>query len=163
MAAWSSVIQARFADPMRAVVQRVTRAQVRVAGQVIGDLPGGGLLIFLAVAPGDTPETGEWMARKLAGLRIFSDEEGRMNRSVVDEGLGALVISQFTLYGDCRKGRRPSFLRAAPPEMADELYRLFCDQLGAEDVHPVPRGQFAADMDVDLLNDGPVTLIVDSP
>ncbi len=148
---------------MRAVVQRVTRAQVKVDGEVVGDLPKGGLLVCLAVAPGDTPETGEWMARKLAGLRIFSDEEDRMNHSVTDLGLGALVISQFTLYGDCRKGRRPSFVRAAPPDLADRLYRLFCDQLGAQGVHPVGRGRFAEDMKVDLLNDGPVTLIVDSP
>ena len=148
---------------MRAVIQRVTRAQVKVEGVVVGDLPEGGLLVFLAVAPGDTPETGEWMARKLAGLRIFSDAQDRMNHSVTDLGLGALVISQFTLYGDCRKGRRPSFLGAAPPAQADELYRLFCDQLGAEGVHPVARGRFAEDMKVDLLNDGPVTMIVDSP
>lgn len=147
---------------MRAVIQRVSEAAVRVDGQVVGAC-GPGLLVLLGVAEDDGPEQVQWMARKLAALRIFPDEEGRMNRSVVEVGGGALVVSQFTLYGDCRKGRRPSFVGAGRPEVALPLYERFCEALQAEGVGPVGRGIFGADMKVSLVNDGPVTLIVDTP
>lgn len=146
---------------MRAVVQRVTRAEVRVDGAVVGAIDGG-LLVLLGVAPTDGAAEVAWMAQKLAGLRIFADEEGLMNLSVVDGAGGALVVSQFTLYGDCRKGRRPSFIKAARPELAEPLYEAFCEALAAQGV-PVQRGRFGADMAVELLNDGPVTLVIDSP
>ena len=148
---------------MRAVVQRASRASVTVDGEVVGALPSGGLVVLLGVGPDDTETDGEWLARKLAGLRIFADDTGKMNLSVVDTGQGALVISQFTLYGDCRKGRRPSFVGAAHPSRAEPLYLRFCDQLAAAGVQPVETGIFAADMQVSLVNDGPVTLIVDTP
>ena len=147
---------------MRAVVQRVEQASVTVDGQVTGEV-GAGLLVLLGVAPGDGPEQSVWLANKLAGLRIFPDDEGRMNRSLLDIGGGALVVSQFTLYGDCRKGRRPSFVRAAPPELAEPLYERFCDDLTAAGVSHVGRGVFGAHMDVALVNDGPVTLVLDTP
>ncbi len=147
---------------MRAVIQRVSEARVEVEGEVLGAI-GPGLLILLAVGPDDGPDEVAWMARKLAGLRIFADEAGKMNLSLLDRGLGALVISQFTLYGDCRKGRRPSFVKAGPPERAEPLYLAFCDALHEQGVHSVARGRFAADMKVHLVNDGPVTLVVDSP
>ena len=124
---------------------------------------GHGLTLLLGVAPGDGPAELEWLARKVAHLRIFEDEAGKMNRSVVDIGGGALVISQFTLYGDSSRGRRPSFTGAARPEVAEPLYERFCDALAAEGVHPVARGIFGADMAVELVNDGPVTLIIDTP
>jgi D-tyrosyl-tRNA(Tyr) deacylase len=120
-------------------------------------------MVLLGVGPGDTEAQGEWLARKLAGLRIFADDAGKMNLSVVDAGRGALVVSQFTLYGDCRKGRRPSFVGAAHPSLAAPLYERFCEQLAAAGVQQVERGIFAADMQVSLVNDGPVTLIVDTP
>ena len=148
---------------MRAVVQRVAHANVCVDGEVVGDLPQGGLLILLAVAPEDGEEQVEWLARKLSGLRIFADVDGKMNVGVVEAGLGALVVSQFTLYGNCRKGRRPSFVGAAHPDLADRLYLRFCEQLKACGVPVVERGRFGADMQVSLLNDGPVTLVVDTP
>lgn len=146
---------------MRAVVQRVTEASVTVAGEVVGAI-GPGLLVLLGVAPTDGPEQVDWMARKLVGLRIFADDEGRMNRSLLDGGGSMLVVSQFTLYGDCRKGRRPSFVGAARPEHAEPTYERFCEAVAA--LGPtVARGVFGADMAVALLNDGPVTLVVDSP
>ena len=104
-----------------------------------------------------------WLASKLANLRIFPDEDGKMNRSLLDVGGGALVVSQFTLYGDCRKGRRPSFVNAAHPGIAEPLYERFCEQMAAEGVQHVGRGVFGAMMDVQLLNDGPVTLVIDTP
>lgn len=146
---------------MRAVVQRVAEAAVRVDGQVVGRC-GNGLLVLLAVTHDDTEAQARWMARKLAGLRIFEDEAGQMNLSILDVGGSALVISQFTLYGNCRKGRRPSFVHSARPEHAEPLYERFCDLL-AEEGLPVERGIFAADMKVSLLNDGPVTILVDTP
>lgn len=148
---------------MRAVVQRVASARVTVDGTVVGDLPGGGLLVLLGVHPDDTEAQVRWMARKLAHLRIFEDADGKMDDSLVDVGLGALVVSQFTLYGDCRKGRRPSFVGAARPEVAEPLYERFCAALADEGVAPVPTGTFGAQMDVALVNDGPVTLVVDTP
>lgn len=132
-----------------------------VDGTVTGRV-GRGLLVLLGVAPEDGETQARWLARKVASLRIFPDHDGRMNRSLLDDGLGALVVSQFTLYGDCRKGRRPSFVHAAPPEHAEPLYERFCALLAEEGV-PVERGVFQATMQVALVNDGPVTLIVDTP
>lgn len=145
---------------MRAVVQRVREASVTVDGTVVGAIDHG-LLILLGVAPADGPANIRWLTQKIAGLRIFEDEAGKMNRSLVDVGGAALVVSQFTLYGDTRKGRRPSFVKAAPPEVAEPLYEAFCDALAAMDGTRVERGVFGAHMDVRLLNDGPVTLVID--
>jgi D-tyrosyl-tRNA(Tyr) deacylase len=145
---------------MRAVVQRVSEARVRIDGEVVGEV-GHGLLVLLGVSHGDTPEQAEWLADKLVGLRIFEDDDGKMNRDVIEVGGGMLVVSQFTLYGDCRKGRRPSFIEAAPPAVAIPLYAAFVDALRARGV-PTATGRFGAMMQVELINDGPVTLIVDS-
>jgi len=141
---------------MRAVVQRVSSASVRVDGEVVGQI-GAGLLVLLGVAPTDTDPTAAWMADRVAGLRIFADEDGKMNRSVREVGGGILVVSQFTLYGDATRGRRPSFVGAARPEIANPLYERVADLLGAQ------RGVFGAHMQVELVNDGPVTLLLDSP
>lgn len=141
---------------MRAVVQRVAWARVRVDGGVTGEI-GPGLCVLVAVAPGDGEAALKWMADKLENLRIFPDEAGKMNLSVRDAQGGILCISQFTLYGDASKGRRPSFIGAAPPALAEPMYRALCDRLSAQ------RGVFGADMKVELLNDGPVTLLLDSP
>jgi D-tyrosyl-tRNA(Tyr) deacylase len=147
---------------VRAVVQRVHSASVAVDGAVVGAVDRG-LMILLGVGPQDTEAEALWLANKLAGLRIFADEDGKMNRSLTDLGLGALVVSQFTLYGDVRKGRRPSFVHAAHPSLAEPLYERFCELLEAAGVAPVGRGVFGADMAVSLVNDGPVTLVVDTP
>lgn len=144
---------------MRVVLQRVAHASVRVDGAVTGEIDRG-LLLLVGVAPGDTEAEGAWLANKIANLRIFPDDAGKMNLSLLDVQGGALVVSQFTLFGDCRKGRRPSFVGAAPPEHADALYQRFADQL-AELRVPVQTGVFGADMKVSLLNDGPVTLILE--
>ena len=146
---------------MRAVVQRVTEASVAIDGAVVGRI-GEGFLVLLGVGPSDDEAAVQWLADKLAGLRVFADAEGKMNLSLVDRGLGALVISQFTLYGDVRKGKRPGFSGAAHPTVAEPLYTRFCDVLATKGV-PVQRGVFAADMKVALVNDGPVTLIIDTP
>jgi D-tyrosyl-tRNA(Tyr) deacylase len=145
---------------MRAVVQRVGEARVVVDDEVVGQI-GRGLLILLGVKVGDSPEDARWLADKVSGLRIFADEQGKMNRDVAEAGGGMLVVSQFTLYGDCRKGRRPSFLDAAPPETAIPLYEAFMDAVRALGI-PTAAGRFGAMMQVHLVNDGPVTLIVDS-
>jgi D-tyrosyl-tRNA(Tyr) deacylase len=145
---------------MRAVVQRVVRAKVAIAGAVAGEI-GPGLLVLLGVTHDDTPEQARWLAEKIAGLRIFNDADGKMNRDVMEVGGSVLVVSQFTLYGDCRKGRRPSFIAAAGPETAIPLYEAFIHAVKALGV-PAATGQFGADMQVELVNDGPVTLIVDS-
>ena len=147
---------------MRAVIQRVQRASVEVDGEVVGRC-GRGLLVLLGVAPGDGPAQVDWMARKIAGLRIFPDAAGRFDRSLLDVTGEALVVSQFTLFGDCRKGRRPNFSGAAPPEHAQPTYLAFCKALRAQGVPHVGEGIFAADMQVALVNDGPVTLVLDSP
>jgi D-tyrosyl-tRNA(Tyr) deacylase len=147
---------------MRAVVQRVSEASVTVAGERVGEIDGG-LLVLLGVAPDDGEEQLRWMAAKLANLRIFADDQGKMNHSVLDLGLGMLVVSQFTLYGDCRKGRRPNFMGAAPGPVAEPLVERFCAELQRIGVARVEQGRFGADMDVALHNDGPVTLVVDSP
>ena len=145
---------------MRAVVQRVSRAEVRVDGEVVGRVERG-LVVLLGIAVGDTAEAGKALAEKIANLRIFDDAQGRMNRSLLEAGGAVLCVSQFTLYGDCRKGRRPSFDRAASPEAARALYEDFVASLRALGV-AVETGKFQAMMDVELVNDGPVTLLLDS-
>ena len=145
---------------MRAVIQRVKSASVTVEGEVVSEIRVG-LLVFLGVAQEDTPADVDYMASKIANLRIFEDDEGRMNLSILDVGGEALVVSQFTLYGDCRKGRRPSFIHAARPEKADPLYQAFMDEISRLGV-PVKAGIFQAMMDVELINDGPVTMMLDS-
>lgn len=145
---------------MRAVVQRSRGSRVTVDGHVVGSIDRG-LVILLGVGKEDGPEDVAWLAEKIANLRIFGDENGKMNLSVLDTGRQALVISQFTLYGDCRRGRRPGFDAAAPPEKADELYQAFVETLRRAGV-PVQTGQFRAMMLVEIQNDGPVTLIIDT-
>lgn len=146
---------------MRAVVQRVSRAEVRVDGEVTGRI-GRGLVVLLGVGRDDGEAEARWLLEKIAGLRIFADREGRMNLGLEDVGGGLLVVSQFTLYGDTRKGRRPSFIDAAPPERAVELYDRFV-AMARERGLVVGTGVFQAMMDVELVNDGPVTLIVETP
>lgn len=146
---------------MRAVIQRVTSAAVTVGGETTGRIDGG-LLVLLGVAEGDTPADGEWLADKLISLRIFEDDEGRMNRSVRDTGGGVLVVSQFTLLASTRKGHRPSFHEAARPEAAIPLYEAFNLRVSAALGRPVATGRFGAMMAVSLVNDGPVTLVIDS-
>jgi D-aminoacyl-tRNA deacylase len=146
---------------MRVVVQRVSRARVTVAGAVVGEI-GRGLLVLLGVARDDTIEHSRWLADRTVGLRIFADEEGKMNRGVAEIGGGVLVVSQFTLYGDCHKGRRPSFVQAAPGEVAVPLYEAFVEAVRALGV-PVQTGEFGANMSVEIINDGPVTLILETP
>lgn len=145
---------------MRACVQRVSRAAVTVNGEVCGDI-GRGMLVLLGVGHGDTEADARWLAAKIAGLRIFEDEAGKMNLSLADCGGAMLVVSQFTLLGDCRKGRRPAFTDAAPPEMAERLYNIFVETVAAQGV-PVATGRFQQNMQVELVNDGPVTLMVES-
>jgi D-aminoacyl-tRNA deacylase len=145
---------------MRAVVQRVSRASVTVAGEVVGRIESG-LLVLLGVAEGDTQEDVVFLATKIVGLRIFADDEGKMNRSLADVEGKMLVVSQFTLLGDCRKGRRPSFVAAARPERAVELYRGFVAEVQGQGIS-VETGRFQEHMDVELVNDGPVTLILES-
>ena len=147
---------------MRAVVQRVLHASVTVDGTLVGSVQAG-VLVLLGITHDDGPDQSKWLANKIAGLRIFPDQDGKMNRGLTEAGLGALVVSQFTLYGNCRKGRRPSFVAAAHPDLAEPLYERFCDDLAATGVAPVERGVFGAMMDVSLVNDGPVTLILDTP
>jgi D-aminoacyl-tRNA deacylase len=145
---------------MRAVVQRVLRAQVVIDGEPVGAIDAG-LLVLLGVTHADTPEQAKWLAEKIVGLRIFNDSDGKMNRDLLEIGGAMLIVSQFTLYGDCRKGKRPSFIDAAPPPIAIPLYEDFINSVKALGV-PVATGRFGADMQVELVNDGPVTLIVDS-
>jgi D-tyrosyl-tRNA(Tyr) deacylase len=145
---------------MRACVQRVSQAGVTVDGEVVGQI-GRGLLVLLGVAVDDTVEDAHQLADKIIGLRIFDDDDGKMNRSLEDIGGAMLVVSQFTLLGDCRKGRRPSFIHAAPPELGQQLYELFVAAVGVRGI-PVATGRFRAHMDVSLVNDGPVTLLLDS-
>lgn len=145
---------------MRAVVQRVSQAQVVVEGQVVGKT-GPGFLILLGVGHGDSETDADYLAEKVAYLRVFEDADGKMNLSVQDVQGGVLVISQFTLYGDARKGRRPSFTDAAPPAEANRLYEYFCKKLAGYGI-PVERGVFQATMSVSLTNEGPVTMLLDS-
>jgi len=146
---------------MRAVVQRVKKAEVRVEGRVTGKIDNG-LLIFLGVGQDDDRKDLEYMADKIINLRIFEDADGKMNLSVLDVGGSVLVVSQFTLYGDCRKGKRPSYSSAARPEVAEKLYEEFIEYIRGKYNIKVETGQFQAMMEVDLVNDGPVTLLVDS-
>ena len=146
---------------MRVVVQRSKKASVTVKDEVVGSIDHG-LVVLLAVAPEDTKKEADWMAEKVAHLRIFPDAAGKMNRSVLDEEGGILVVSQFTLYGDCRKGRRPHFGGAARPEIAIPMYEYFCHRLQEIGISSVATGRFGAMMQVQLINDGPVTLVIDS-
>ena len=145
---------------MRVVLQRVSRAAVRVDGETVGEI-GAGLLALVGVAAGDDEATTDRVAAKVAGLRIFSDAEGRFNESVAEIGGAVLVVSQFTLISDLRKGRRPSFTGAARPELAEPLVQRFAQQLEAAGL-PVARGVFGAMMEVELVNDGPFTVVIDS-
>ena len=145
---------------MRALIQRVSSAQVTVHDEVVGRI-GRGFLVLLGVTGGDGAAEASLLARKIAGLRVFEDEGGKMNLALADVGGAVLVVSQFTLYADVRKGRRPSFIAAARPEIAAPLYHHFCDLLAAEGV-PVQQGVFQAEMQVALVNDGPVTIWLDT-
>lgn len=145
---------------MRALLQRVSRAEVRVQGRPIGAI-GRGLLILLGVAPGDDEAVAAMLAAKIASLRIFADSAGLTNLSMGEVGGAALVVSQFTLFADARKGRRPSFVGAAGPALGERLYESFCENLAAAGV-PVERGRFGADMEVELVNEGPFTIWLDT-
>ena len=146
---------------MRAVVTRVKQARVEIGGTVSGQI-GQGLLVLLGVGPEDTPAHAEKMADKVCGLRIFEDENEKMNLNLAAVGGAVLVVSQFTLYADCKKGRRPSFTDAAKPEEADQLYQTFVNLLLQHGIRKVETGRFGADMKVSLLNDGPVTIVLDT-
>jgi D-tyrosyl-tRNA(Tyr) deacylase len=145
---------------VRALVQRVTRAAVRVGGATSGTIEAG-LLVLLGATHGDRPDDADTLAKKIAGLRVFADEQGHMNRDLAAIGGRALVVPQFTLYADARRGRRPDFIAAARPEVAEPLFERFCDTLAGCGV-PVARGVFRAHMEVELVNDGPVTLMLET-
>ncbi|HXI93685.1 MAG TPA: D-aminoacyl-tRNA deacylase [Blastocatellia bacterium] len=145
---------------MRAVVQRVTEARVEVAGEAVGEI-GAGLLVLLGVARDDTRDDADYLADKIVNLRVFDDHEGKMNRSLSESGGAVLVVSQFTLYGDVRRGRRPSYSDAAEPEKANQLYEYFVERVRSAAVK-VETGIFQAMMKVSLTNDGPVTILLDS-
>lgn len=145
---------------MRAVVQRVTHGRVTVEGKTLADI-GPGMVILLGIGPGDSEEKAAALAKKIALLRIFEDEQGKINKSILDVGGSAIVVSQFTLYADTRKGNRPSFVDAAPPDLARPLVDRFAALLGEQGV-PVQTGEFGAHMLVEILNDGPVTIWLDS-
>jgi D-tyrosyl-tRNA(Tyr) deacylase len=144
---------------LRAVIQRVASARVSVEGETVGAI-GKGFVVLLGVTGRDTEDDARWLARKCAGLRVFEDDKGLMNLGLADVGGRALVVSQFTLYGDCSKGRRPSFVEAAPPEAARRLYEVFVEALRQEGIH-VETGRFQAKMLVEIANDGPVTLMIE--
>ncbi len=146
---------------MIAVVQRVTESSVSVEGRIVGAI-GRGIMVLLGVARDDTAKEACYLAEKVIQLRIFEDEQGKLNRSLLEIGGSLLVVSQFTLLGDCRKGRRPSFIDAAPPDAADALYQVFVDHARSQGVETAT-GRFRAMMQVSLVNDGPVTLIVQTP
>lgn len=146
---------------MRVVIQRVAQARVEVANTVVGAIDRG-LVVLLGIQDGDTPQDVAYLASKILTLRIFEDTQGKMNRDVQEVGGGILVVSQFTLYGDCRKGRRPSFTHAARPEIAEPLYQHFLEVVATYGI-PVAHGVFGAHMAIHMVNDGPVTLIIDSP
>ncbi len=145
---------------MRSVIQRVSAAQVVVEGEVVGQI-GRGVLVLLGVADGDGPEQVAWMAEKISGLRIFDDADGKMNLGLADVGGAMLVVSQFTLLGDCRKGKRPSFIGAAPPEIAEQLYEAFVTAVKGQGIE-VATGRFRTHMEVSLTNDGPVTILLET-
>lgn len=146
---------------MRLVIQRVSRACVGIEGMTVSEI-GDGLLVLVGVEIGDTEEDMRWLVGKTVGLRIFDDDNGVMNRSVTDVGGGILAVSQFTLTASTKKGNRPSYVRAAGHELAVPLYEKYCEELSAAIGKPVGRGVFGADMQVSLVNDGPVTIIIDS-
>jgi D-tyrosyl-tRNA(Tyr) deacylase len=146
---------------MRALVQRVARAQVSVAGRVVGAIDRG-LLVLLGATHADRDDDADWLARKVAGLRVFADDGGQMNLDLGTVGGRALVVPQFTLYGDARRGRRPDFVAAARPEQAEPLFERFCDALAGQGI-AVERGEFRAHMAVESVNDGPVTLWIETP
>lgn len=146
---------------MRALLQRVSNASVTIDRTVVSEI-GGGFLILLGIGAGDDETDIAWLCGKIARMRVFPDEEGKMNRSLLDIGGTALVVSQFTLHASTKKGNRPSFLASAPPHLAEPLYEAFCAALSAEIGKPVARGSFGADMQVSLINDGPVTIWLDS-
>jgi D-tyrosyl-tRNA(Tyr) deacylase len=146
---------------MRLVIQRVSRASVTVAGNVTSAIDGG-FLILVGIEVADGPDDIAWLAPKVAKMRVFADGDGLMNRSLGESGGGVIAISQFTLHASTKKGNRPSFIRAARPEQAEPLYDAFCAALENELGHPVGRGVFGADMKVALVNDGPVTIVIDS-
>lgn len=145
---------------MRAVIQKVTESSVTVEAQTVGKI-GKGLMVLIGVAGSDSEKQADYLAEKIVHLRIFEDENGKLNRSLMDTGGQMLVVSQFTLLGDCRKGRRPSFIDAAPPEKGEQLYEYFVHKVREKGVH-VETGRFRTMMQVHIINDGPVTLIVDS-
>jgi len=145
---------------MRLLLQRVRRAEVRVDGSVVGSI-GPGLLALVGVGPRDTAAVAATMARKTVELRIFADDAGKTNRSLLDVGGALLAVSQFTLFADTSRGRRPSFIGAAPPQLGEELYEAYADAVGALGVH-VERGSFGAEMDVELVNEGPFTVWIES-
>jgi D-tyrosyl-tRNA(Tyr) deacylase len=145
---------------LRVVLQRVSRASVSVSGEKVSGI-GRGLLLLVGVAHGDGEEQARWLAEKVAGLRVFGDEYGKMNLSAVDVGGEVLAVSQFTLLADTRKGKRPSFAHAAPPEEAEPLFDRFCELLREAGVESIKTGRFGAMMDVELVNDGPVTIVLE--
>jgi D-tyrosyl-tRNA(Tyr) deacylase len=146
---------------MRAVVQRVSSARVRVGGELVGAIDGG-LCVLVGAGAGDTDADLDYLAAKVANLRVFEDDDGKMNRSLLDTGGGCLVVSQFTLYGDARKGRRPSFVAALAPEIAEPMVARLVDRLRGLGVAQVATGRFRATMEVELINHGPVTILLDS-
>lgn len=145
---------------MRAVIQRVKNSKVKVDDNIIGSI-NSGLLVFLGIGNNDGMDDIDYLIDKIVNLRVFEDQEGKMNLSALDLKKDIMVVSQFTLYGDCRKGRRPSFFDAAPPDKAERLYDVFVDKINKFDLN-VETGEFQAMMDIDLINDGPVTLLLDS-
>ncbi len=146
---------------MKAVLQRVTHANVVVEGELISEIKNG-FLVLLGVDNTDTEKDADVLSKKISGMRVFEDENGKMNLSLSDIGGELLVISQFTLLADCRKGRRPSFVNAGAPDMAKKLYEYFCERIKFDGIETVKKGIFGADMKVSLLNDGPVTILLDS-
>ena len=146
---------------MKALVQRVDKAVLTVDNNLVSEISKG-LVCYLGIGKGDTEENLKWLARKVAGLRIFADENGKMNLSVLDKGLDILVVSQFTLYGDIRRGFRPSFIDAELPEIANKMYEKFCAELSEIGVKKVAKGVFGADMHINQYNSGPVTIMIDT-
>jgi D-tyrosyl-tRNA(Tyr) deacylase len=147
---------------MKALIQRVSSASVSIGGDCVAEIKTG-LLVLLGVSESDTPRDVLWMVSKVANLRVFNDAEGKMNLSLADTGGDVLLVSQFTLYGDARKGNRPSFVQAARPEIAKPLYEMFLSELQKTLNKSIPTGVFGADMQVSLINDGPVTIMIESP